>query len=131
MHKAMRLAIRTPNRGLVLVPTVVWDGNPNFEFTIHGSADASYKPYKDSGQSVGCHAAFLDDAPISEKSKNQQSMTLSISEAESISGADCAHDKLFGMHVMESMGLKVKKPLKLFIDNKEAVDHANNWATGG
>jgi hypothetical protein len=49
MHRAMRYAIGTPNRGLNLAPTAVWDGNPNFEFTIHGTADASYKPYKDSG----------------------------------------------------------------------------------
>jgi hypothetical protein len=130
MHRAMRYAIGTPKRGLVLAPTAVWDGNPNFEFTIHGTADASYKPYKDSGQSVGGHAVFLNDAPISEKSKVQQSVTLSVAEAESISGADCAQDMLFAMRVLESMGLKTKKPMILNIDNKGAVDYANNWTTG-
>jgi hypothetical protein len=131
MYRAMRYAIGTPNRGLVLAPTAVWDGSPNFGFTIRGTADASYKPYKDSGQSVGGHAVFLNDAPISEKSKVQQSVTLSITEAESISGADCAQDMLFGMRVMESMGLNIKKPMKLFTDNKGASDHANSWASGG
>jgi hypothetical protein len=83
MHRAMPYAIGTPNRGLVLAPNAVWDGNPSFEFSIHGTADASYKPYKDSGQSVGGHAVFLNDAPISESSKVQQSVTLSVTEAES------------------------------------------------
>jgi hypothetical protein len=77
------------------------------------------------------HAVFLNDAPISEKSKVQQCVTLSITEAESNSGADCAQDMLFAMRVLESMGLRIKKPMPLFIDNKGAVDHANNWTTGG
>ncbi len=38
---------------------------------------------------------------------------------------------LFGMRVLESMGLKVKKPMKLFIDNKGAIDYANSWSTSG
>jgi hypothetical protein len=131
MHRAMRYALGTPKRGLTLAPTAVWDGNPDFEFIIHGTADASYKPYNDSGASVGGHAVFLHDAPISEKIKVQQCTTLSITEAELVSGADCAQDMLFAMRVLESMGLKVKKPMKLYIDNKGAVDYANNWSTSG
>jgi hypothetical protein len=69
--------------------------------------------------------------PSLKKSKVQQCVTLSITEAESISGADCAQDMLFAMRVLESMGLRIKKPMTLFIDNKGAVDHANNWTTGG
>ena len=38
---------------------------------------------------------------------------------------------LFAMRVLESMGLKVQKPMKLSIDNKGAVDHASKWTTGG
>jgi len=131
MHRAMRYALGTPNRGLTLSPSHVWDGNPEFEFCIHGTADASYKPYNDVGHSVGGHAVFLQNAPISEKSKVQQSTTLSVTEAELVSGADCAQDMLFAMRVLESIGLKVKKPMKLFIDNKGAVDYANNWSAGG
>jgi hypothetical protein len=38
---------------------------------------------------------------------------------------------LFVMRVMESIGLKVKKPMILKINNKGAVDLANNWSIGG
>jgi hypothetical protein len=31
---------------------------------------------------------------------------------------------------LESIGLKVKKPMKLSIDNSGAVDYTNNWSTG-
>ena len=35
------------------------------------------------------------------------------------------------MRIMESIGLRVNKPMSLTIDNKGAVDYANNWTTGG
>ena len=35
------------------------------------------------------------------------------------------------MRVLESVGLKVQKPMLLYIDNKGAVDYVNNWSTSG
>jgi hypothetical protein len=131
MHRAMRYATSTPNRGLTLSPTGEWDGNPEYLFEIKGYADASYKPYHDTAASVGGHVVFLQNAPISEKSKVQQSTTLSVTEAELTSGVECAQDMLFAMRVVESIGLRVKKPMQLSIDNKGAVDYANNWSSGG
>jgi hypothetical protein len=81
--------------------------------------------------SVGGHAVFLQEAPIAEKSKVQHATTLSTTEAELYSGVDCAQDMLYGMRVIESIGLSVQKPMKLQIDNKGAVEYANNWSTGG
>jgi hypothetical protein len=131
MHRAMCYAIATPERGLTLAPEGCWDGSPSFEFTITGMADASYKPYQDTTQSVGGHAVFLQGAPIVEKSKIQQSTTLSVTEAELSSGVECVQDMMFAMRVLESIGLQVRKPMKITIDNKGAVDYANNWSTGG
>ena len=131
MHRAMRYALATPERGLTLAPTSAWNGNPDHEFTIWGAADASYHPYNDTASSVGGHAVFLEDAPISEKSNVQAYTTLSITEAELGSGTSCVQDMLFAMRVMESIGLKVKKPMNLYIDNKGAVDYANNWSATG
>ena len=65
------------------------------------------------------------------KSSQQKSVTLSTAEAELVSGTQCAQDMLFVMRVIESIGLKVKKPMILQIDNKGAVDLANNWSIGG
>jgi hypothetical protein len=131
MHRAMRYAINTPQRGLTLAPTGNWDGDPTYQFTITGTADASYKPYHDTATSVGGHAVFLQGAPIAEKSKIQQSTTLSVTEAELNSGIDCVQDMLFAMRVLESIGLRVQKPMKITIDNKGAVDYANNWSSSG
>jgi hypothetical protein len=113
MHRAMRYATTTMSRGLTLAPDAEWNGDPEYEFTIKGYADASYKPYHDTTASLGGHAVFLQKAPIAEKSKVQQATTLSITEAELISGTDCAQDMLFAMRVLESIGLRVKKPIRL------------------
>ena len=38
---------------------------------------------------------------------------------------------LYCKNVLESMGLKVKLPMLLEMDNKGVVDLANNWSVGG
>jgi hypothetical protein len=82
MHRAVRYAVKNPNRGLELKPSGKWDGDPTYEFSTFGFADASYRPYHDTSMSVGAHAVFLQNPPIAEKSKMQQSTTLSATEAE-------------------------------------------------
>ena len=43
----------------------------------------------------------------------------------------CAQDAFWVMKIVEPMKLKVKEPIKLFIDDKGAVDLENNWSVGG
>ena len=52
-------------------------------------------------------------------------------EAELYAGISCARDMLYVKHVLESLGLKVKLPMKLEMDNKGVVDLANNWSFSG
>ena len=42
----------------------------------------------------------------------------------------CAQDMLFLMW-LESIGLKVRKPMVLMVDNIGAKDLANNWSVEG
>ena len=58
-------------------------------------------------------------------------MCLSVTEAEMSAGVTCAQDMLYVMRIVEALGLKVKKPMELTMDNKGAVDLANNWSVGG
>jgi hypothetical protein len=64
------------------------------------------------------------------KSGQQKSVTLLLAEVELVSGTQCAKDMLFLMRVMGSIGLKVKKPMILKIDNNGVIDLANNWSIG-
>jgi hypothetical protein len=65
------------------------------------------------------------------KSLTQKSVTLSVCEAEQTAGVLCAQDMMYVWNIPESMGLKVKLPMTLEMDNKSAVDLANNWSIGG
>ena len=56
----------------------------------------------------------------------QKHVTLSVTEAEQASGVTCAQDMIFVMRSIQSIGLKVKLPMILEMDNKGAVDLANN-----
>jgi hypothetical protein len=40
-------------------------------------------------------------------------------------------DMLFAMRVIQSIGSRVRKPMMLTIDNKGAVDYANNLSSSG
>ena len=56
---------------------------------------------------------------------------MSVAESESVSATECAQEMLFNMRVLELIGLKVKKPMILEVDNKGAVDLSHNWNVGG
>merc|ERR1712137_404097 len=46
-------------------------------------------------------------------------------------GVTCAQEMIYAKRIIESIGLKVKLPMILEIDNKGAVDHSNNFTVGG
>jgi hypothetical protein len=65
------------------------------------------------------------------KSWTHKSGALSVCEAEQLSGVLCAQDMLYCKKVLKSMGLKVKHQILLEMDNKGAVNRANNFSVGG
>ena len=55
-----------------------------------------------------------------------------MTEAELFAAVQCAHDMMHAMRIMETIGLKIEKPMKLYVDkNTDAVDIAHNWSVGG
>ena len=61
----------------------------------------------------------------------QKFVTLSVTEAECVAATSCVQDMIYGKNFLESMGLKVKKPMTLWMDNKGGVDIFNNWSIAG
>ena len=103
-----------------------WDGNPDFEFTIEGYADCGCATDPDSRKSVSGYSVFLCGVPVSVKSGQQKIVAISVTEGERSAGTVCAQDMLYVMRIVESVMLKVKKPMKLTLDNKGAVDLTEN-----
>jgi hypothetical protein len=131
MKRAMKYCTGTPKRGLTLKPNGEWNGDPEYEFEVSGYSDSDYAKDPETRKSVNGWSVFLNDAPVVMKSKMMQTIALSVTEAELSAATSCAQDMIFVMHLLTSMELTVKKPMRLYVDNKGAVDLANNWSVGG
>jgi hypothetical protein len=91
-----------------------------------------YAKEKDTRHSVSGTAVFLEEGSlVGMRSNTQKSVMLSVTEAEQAAAVSCAQDMLFIMQLIESTGLKVKKPMVLKLDNKGAHDLSHNWTIGG
>jgi len=114
-----------------LKPNRKWNGRKGFLFRIRGKSDSDYATCPITRKSVSGYAVFLEGAPITVKSLMQRIIALSVTEAETISGVACVQEMLYAMKILLSLGLLVELPMILEIDNKGAVDMANNWSVGG
>jgi hypothetical protein len=131
MHRVMGYCIRTPNRGINIVPDDRWDGNPNFKFKIKGRADSDYAKDLETRRSISGVLTFLCGAVITTRSKMMPIVALSVTDAELFVAVMCVQDMLYIMRVLLSMGLQVELPMLLEIDNKGAKDLIYNWSVGG
>jgi Reverse transcriptase (RNA-dependent DNA polymerase)/Zinc knuckle len=129
MYRAMKYMLGTPNRGKIFQPFGRYV--EGFKFEISGRSDSDYAKCPITRKSVSGYKVCVNGAAVSAKSKMQQHVTLSVTEAELAAGVECAQDMIFTMRLIESIGLKVKLPMLLEMDNKGAVDLANNWSIGG
>jgi hypothetical protein len=118
----MKYVDDTSDRGLVLNPMQKWNGNKEHKFIISGQSDSDYAKDLQTQKSISGYRVLLKGAPVMFKSSTQKSVALSVCEAEQTVGVLCAQDMMYVRNVLESMGLKVKLPKILEMDNKGAVD---------
>ena len=131
MEQVMQHVLSTPNRGVIMQPNMDWDGNKAFLFTVDGLSDSGDAIEPESRRRCGGLQVFLNKAPIVHKSKMQSGASLSMAEGELIAACDAAQIMLFVMHVLEDMGLCVKKPMILCVDCKGAIDLTYGWNVNG
>jgi hypothetical protein len=133
MYKVMNYVIATKEKGNIIHPMRKWNGKDrDHKFRIGGRSDSEFATDPETRRSVSAgHTAFLEGSPFSARSRMQKCVTLSVTEAEFVSGADCVQDMLYCMRLLESIGLQVEKPMILEMDNKGAVDLVNNWSATG
>ena len=127
----MSYCVETPDKGVKLNPNANWDGTKNFEFTISGRSDSDYAKDPVTRRSITGYAAYLNGAPYSMRSKKQPWVALSVTEAEAVAASDCVRDMMYGKNFLESMGLKVKLPMVIEIDNQGAIAIFNSWSISG
>ena len=132
LKRAMEYCTATPERGWLLKPTGEWNGRDrNYKFTVHGFSDSDYAKDPETRRSVSGYATFLNGAPVTAKSKMQDCVTLSVTEAELVAATNCVQDMIYTKKILESVGLQVELPMVLHVDNKGAKDLVNSWSVGG
>ena len=132
MLRIMKYCVDTKHRGITFRPFGSWNGrDQDFEFEIEGLSDSDYAKDPLTRRSVNGWLVKLNGAVVTCKSKMMPVVALSVTEAELYSATCCVQDMLHTKRLIESMGLKVKTPMKIKVDNKGAKDLMNNWSVSG
>lgn len=125
LHRALAYAANTKYSGLHLEP------KKEFEHRIYAFSDSNYASNKDTRRSVTGYAIYYNGALVSWKSKSQDTVTMSSTEAEYIAAATCAMEMVFVKQIIESIQFEVKLPMVLYVDNTSAIALARNFSTSG
>lgn len=132
MMRIMQYCVNTPNRGWTLKPLRKWlNCDREFEFNITGHADSNYATYPETRRNITGYIVRVENSIVATKSGMQKIVALSTTEAEIIAAVQCVQEMLYVMKLIQSLGLKVKKPMIVHSDNKGAVDLVNDWSVGG
>jgi len=131
MKRVMDYCVTTKDKGLILNLTARWNGKDDGKFVIRGVSDSDYAKDLESRRSVTGYSVFLNDSPVAMKSKMQDIVTLSVTEAEIVAATMCIQEMLYVKKVIEGIGLEIELPMIIEVDNKGAKDLMNNWSVGG
>jgi hypothetical protein len=131
MKTIMEYCIATEGRGRKIAPLQKWDGTTEFEFVVSGKSDSTYNQCPETRRSVSGNTTEVNGVPVITKSIMQETMKLSVTEAELDSAVTNVQDMLFVKAIIESLGLKVKIPMILSVDNQGVRELVNNWSVGG
>jgi hypothetical protein len=128
LRRVIKSVLDTRNFGLKIEPII---DKPNDDWDIIIYTDSNYGGDKESRISVTGYIVYLLGVPICWKSKSQRSVSLSSSEAEFISLSEGAKEIKFIVQVLMSMGIAVKLPVIVRVDNVGAIFMAENVTTSG
>ena len=122
----MNYVLHTKERGLCLEPQMTIK-NPLLDaFIVKGWSDSNYATNPETHKSVSSLEVTLNGAPVVMRSVGQKIIALSVTEAELIALAQVVQEMLYVMCILESMNLKVKKPMLVESDNKGTIDIYNS-----
>jgi hypothetical protein len=128
LKRVIKFVLDTRNFGLKIEP-IVRKTEDDWDIVIY--TDSDYGGDKESRISVTGYIVYLLGVPICWKSKSQRSVSLSSSEAEFISLSEGAKEIKFIVQVLMTMGIDVKLPVIVRVDNVGAIFMAENVTTSG
>ena len=125
MKRVIKFVLDTAAYGLKLKPTGLNDDH----WTMEAYTDSDWAGDKDNRRSVSGFIIYILGVPISWRSRQMRSVVLSSSEAEYVSLSEAAKEIKFIYQILMSMGMKVKTPIIVRVDNVGAIFMAENATT--
>ena len=123
MCRVMKFVLDTREFGLKLQPSVLLKDDM-VSLTMY--TDSDWAGDKETRRSISGFIIFFMDCPIVWRSKQQSSVTLSSTEAEYVALSEAAKEIKFISQVLVSMGMKVKYPIIVKVDNVGAIFMSEN-----
>jgi hypothetical protein len=127
MLRVMKFTLDTSSLGLKIEPKCP-DGKLLWNLVVY--SDSDWAGDKDNRRSVSGFIMFLCGVPIIWRSKQQKTVALSSSEAEFVAVSEAAKEIIFVLQVLESMGIEVKTPVVVRVDNMGAIFMTENSSSG-
>jgi hypothetical protein len=127
MLRIIKFVLDTSTLGLRIEPKCP-DGDLTWNLIVY--SDSDWAGDKDNRRSVSGFVMFLCSVPIVWRSKQQKSVALSSSEAEFVAASEAVKEIIFVLQVLESMGIKVKTPVTVRVDNMGAIFMTENSSSG-
>ena len=112
MKRIMKYVVTTTDRVILSKPNSFWDGRRYFLSDVTGMSNSDYAKYN-SKKSVGGWYTFLNGEATSFRRKLVPVISLLVMEDELFLAVVFTQDILFVMRIINSMGFKVKLPMKL------------------
>ena len=124
LERVLLYVMQTKFLGLFFTPDF------NEEWVLKGFSDSDYAGDKDSRISVSGYLIYLSGVLVSWKSKGQKVPALSSTEAEYVAIAEVVKEILYIVQILKFLGITVKLPVKVHVDNMGAIFLANNSTSG-
>jgi hypothetical protein len=124
MHRVIKFVLDTQTLGLKIEPKLV--GGNKLVFVLKGYSDSDWAGDKDNRKSVSGFVLFLCGVLIMWRSKQQATVALSSAEAEFIAVGELVKEIVFVVQILLSMGVAVKMPVVIFVDNMGAIFMSKN-----
>lgn len=93
---------------------------------LHGYTNSDWLGDPETRRSTTGYVFFMCKAPVSSKSKRQNMVTLSSSEAEYVAGSKAAQDCVYIRQLLGDLGFEQTEPTVLYEDNDCCIHMAEN-----
>jgi len=123
MKRVLKYVLDTRNLALKLSPRLETEETT---WKIYAYSNSDYAGDKDNQKSISGCILFVNEVPISWRSKGQSIVTLSSSKAELIALTETAKEVKFVAQLLMSLDIKVEMPIIIKVDNQGAIFIAEN-----